>query len=198
MRFLVCFSLSITLFLNKILQNLTSLDLVLEGNYILYSDSNKDEESKEKSLSSGYSNNIPSSDTDDNSANNSEDSRRNIPFPNLQETPASYIPSNWGPDILSILFPPSNKPWKEEKKELEELKIPKSGKNDDDDDESNNGSGSSGMGGGASGSGSNNVGPSNVEGGTNNSSSYSLPSTIDFVLEQQECEMPSWLDLDGE
>lgn len=187
-----------TLFLIQIFENLISLDLVLEGNSILYSDGNKDDESKEKSSSSGSYNDTPSSTTNDNSGNNSEESRRNIPFPYFQETPASNIPSNWGPDVLGILFPSSNKPWPEEKKELEELNIPKSGKNDDDDDESNNGNGSSGMGGGASGSESNNAGPSSAEGGTSNSSSNSLPSTIDFVLEQQECEMPSLFDLDGE
>ena len=198
LRFLISIIASSTLFLIKIFENLTNLDLVLEGNYILYSDGNKDDESKEKSFSSDSSNDRPSSTTEDNSANNSEESRRNIPFPYFQDTPAPNIPSNWGPDILSILFPPSNKPLKEEKKELEELNIPKSDKNDDDDDESNNGGGSSGMSGGASGSEGNNLGPSSAEGGRSISSSYSLPSTIDFVLEQQECEMPSLFDLDGE
>lgn len=198
LRFLICSVLGSTLFFIKIFENLTNLDLVLEGNYILYSDGNKDDECKEKSSSSGSYNDTPSSATNDNSGNNSEESRRNIPFPYFQETPASNIPSNWGPDVLGILFPSSNKPWVEEKKELEELNIPKSGKNDDDDDESNNGNGSSGMSGGASGSESNNAGSSSAEGGTSNSSSNSLPSTIDFVLEQQECEMPSLFDLDGE
>jgi hypothetical protein len=83
-----------TLFLIKIFENLTNLDLVLEGNYILYSDGNKDDESKEKSSSSGSYNDTPSSATNDNSGNNSEESRRNIPFPYFQETPASNIPSN--------------------------------------------------------------------------------------------------------